>query len=49
MTSMDITYLASGFYEDCLKLLEIFKNNESIRYEIFHQAWKELKFSLIFL
>lgn len=48
MSTVDITYLAGGFYEDCLKLLEVFKNNESLRYEVFHAAWKKMKFSLIF-
>lgn len=49
MTSVDIAYSAGGFYEDCLKLLDLFKNNNTIRYEMFHKIWKEMKFPLIYL
>ncbi|KAL7293563.1 hypothetical protein TKK_0013002 [Trichogramma kaykai] len=48
-SSTDITYTASGFYEDCILLLDSFKNKESIRYDEFCKTWCELKFSLIFL
>ncbi|XP_058800493.1 snRNA-activating protein complex subunit 1-like [Phymastichus coffea] len=49
MAAVDITNVACGFYEDCIKLFEIFKSHESIRFEDFVAAWQEIKFSLIFL
>ncbi|KAJ8686449.1 hypothetical protein QAD02_022243 [Eretmocerus hayati] len=49
MTSTDISYVASGFYEDCSRLIEKFKENESIRFDAFCKAWREMKFSLVFL
>lgn len=49
MSSEDISYVASGFHEDCVRLIEIFKNQESIRFEAFITAWQEMKFSLVFL
>ena len=45
----DPSYIASGFCEDCSKLLELFRNEDNIRYENFCQAWQKMKFSLIFM
>ena len=45
----DISYLASGFQEDCSHLLELFKSNSSIRFDAFCKAWQEMKFTLVFL
>ena len=45
----DISYIASGFREDCVKLIEAFKNGESMKFESFCDIWKDMRFSLIFL
>ncbi|XP_033222324.1 uncharacterized protein LOC117176259 isoform X2 [Belonocnema kinseyi] len=41
-------YLATGFKEDCVKLLNLFDQRNSIRFESFCNVWKEMQFSLIF-
>lgn len=41
-------YIASGFKEDCIKLLTLFNETNSIRFEKFCQVWKEMKFAMIY-
>ena len=40
--------LASGFKEDCMQLLSLFEQTNSIRFENFCTIWKEMKFAFIF-
>ncbi|OXU18766.1 hypothetical protein TSAR_012989 [Trichomalopsis sarcophagae] len=49
MAGNEFLYIASGFHEDCLQLLELFKRYESYTFDSFCKAWKEMKFSLVFL
>lgn len=49
MTSNEFVYIASGFKEDCTQLIELFKKRESYTFKEFCTAWKEMKFSLVFL
>lgn len=41
-------YIASGFKEDCIKLLTLFDETNSIRYEHFCKVWKDMKFAMIY-
>lgn len=41
-------YIASGFKEDCNKLLSSFNETNSIRFEKFCEVWKDMKFAMIY-
>ncbi|XP_015603916.1 snRNA-activating protein complex subunit 1 isoform X2 [Cephus cinctus] len=41
-------FVASGFKEDCIKLIQRFEQFDNVRFQDFSQIWKEMQFSLIF-
>ncbi|XP_047473802.1 uncharacterized protein LOC125028388 [Penaeus chinensis] len=41
-------YIASGYLEDLLELLQQFENEKSSRFSAFSSCWREMKFSLIY-
>lgn len=41
-------YIASGYLEDLLELLQHFENVKSWRFSAFSSCWREMKFSLIY-
>ncbi|XP_023248648.1 uncharacterized protein LOC106636998, partial [Copidosoma floridanum] len=49
MATQDISYVASGLYDDCINLLDLFKSQNSLSFGAFTKVWKDLKFPLIFV